>query len=108
MTVDEWAIWTEANDKLWGVLRSESPCRDCTPLFHRDMVAGGMCDGVPLPGERLSAKAGPKFQYHEHTYAELKEMRAAYSRFGAPPSLLVEIRRAYFRERDRDRRRVTA
>lgn len=99
----EWLVWSDTNAKLWGLTRADSPCRDCTPLFHADMIDGGMCDGTPLPPERAPAKVGPKFQYHEHTYAELKAMRAQYSRFGAPPSLLVEVRRAYFRERDRDR-----
>jgi hypothetical protein len=56
----EWAIWSESNDKLWGVLRSESPCRDCTPLFHADMLDGGMCDGVPLAGDRPPKPVGPK------------------------------------------------
>jgi hypothetical protein len=104
MDEKEWLVWCDANERLWGVDRSESPCRDCLPLFHADMVAGGQCDGTPLPGERDAAKVGPKVQYHEHTYAELKAMRAAYSRFGAPQSLLVEVRRAYWRERDRGRR----
>lgn len=108
MTADEFELWAAGNAGLRVMFRASTPCRDCTPLFHRDMVAGGMCDGVPGQGDAQPARCGPKKGYHEHTYAELREMRAQYSRFGAPRSLLVEVRRAYFRERDRDRRRVSA
>jgi len=47
MTADEWDAWSAMNERLYGLGRSDSPCRDCTPLFHRDMLAGGMCDGWP-------------------------------------------------------------
>ena len=57
----EYAIWQEANARLNGIARAESPCRDCVPLFHADMVAGGQCDGVPLAGDRAAAKPGRKF-----------------------------------------------
>jgi hypothetical protein len=60
MDEKEWLVWQDANERLWGINRSESPCRDCTPLFHADMLDGGMCDGVPLPPEREPAKVGPK------------------------------------------------
>jgi hypothetical protein len=56
MDEKEWLVWCDANERLWGVQRSESPCRDCLPLFHADMVAGGQCDGTPLPGERTSGQ----------------------------------------------------
>ena len=49
MTADEWAAWSAMNERLYGLGRSDSPCRDCTPLFHRDMLAGGMCDRPPGP-----------------------------------------------------------
>jgi hypothetical protein len=56
----EFLLWQEANERLWGLGNSDSPCRDCTPLWHADMVAGGMCDGVPLPETRPSKKVGAK------------------------------------------------
>lgn len=61
MTEDEYAVWSQANARLVGVARAESPCRDCSPLFHRDMLDGGMCDGTPLEGDRPPAKVGPRF-----------------------------------------------
>jgi hypothetical protein len=62
MDEKEWLVWQDANERLWGIGRSESPCRDCTPLFHADMLAGGMCDGVPLPGDRPAPPVGPKIR----------------------------------------------
>jgi len=106
MDEKEWLIWQDANERLLLMFRAASPCRDCTPLFHADMLAGGMCDGVPGTGDAQPARCGPKKGHYQHSYAELKAMRAQYSRFGAPQSLLVEVRRAYFRERERERRRV--
>ena len=47
MTPEEYQLWDEGNAGLRVMFRESSPCRDCTPLFHADMVAGGMCDGVP-------------------------------------------------------------
>ena len=61
MTTDEFAAWEEANRSVRGMGKAESPCRDCVPLFHADMVAGGQCDGVPLAGDRAAAKPGRKF-----------------------------------------------
>jgi len=101
----EFALWDEGNARLLVMFRASTPCRDCIPLFHADMVAGGMCDGVPGTGDAQPARCGPKKQWHEHTYAELKAMRAQYGRFNAPRPLVVEVRRAYYRERDRDRSR---
>ena len=60
MSPAEFALWEEVNGRLWGVLKSDSPCRDCTPLFHADMLDGGMCDGAPLPEVRESKRVGPK------------------------------------------------
>ena len=48
MTADEWTAWLAANRRL-AFGRSDSPCRDCTPEFHHDMLAAGTCDGTPLP-----------------------------------------------------------
>ena len=104
MDEKEYVLWAALNDGLPVMYRASSPCRDCTPDYHRDMDDGGMCDGVPGKGDAVPAKVGPKKKPREYTYAELKEMRAQYSRFGAPASLLKEIRKAYFRERERDRR----
>lgn len=61
MDEKEWLIWQDANERLLLMFRAASPCRDCTPLFHADMVAGGQCDGVPLAGDRAAAKPGRKF-----------------------------------------------
>jgi len=102
MDTDEYQLWLKGNRAIRGEqYRARTPCHDCTPLFHQDMLDGGMCDGVPGP-----PKVGPPFQAHDYTYAELKAMRAQYSRFGAPASLLVAVRRAYWRERERVRRAV--
>jgi len=62
MDEKEWLVWCDANERLWGVHRSESPCRDCTPLFHADMLAGGQCDGVPLAGDRPAKPVGPRIK----------------------------------------------
>ena len=61
MDEKEWLIWQDANERLLLMFRAASPCRDCVPLFHADMVAGGQCDGVPLAGDRAAAKPGRKF-----------------------------------------------
>jgi hypothetical protein len=100
----EWLVWQAADQRLWGVDHAGNPCRDCTTLFHRDMVAGGMCDGVPLAPDRPTAKDAPEGDYHGRTYAQLREMRAVFAQFGAPRALRVEVRRAYMRERERSRR----
>lgn len=105
MDEKEYVMWAAGNEDLPVMFRASSPCLDCTPLWHRDMDDAGMCDGVPGTGAATPAKCGPKVQYHEHTYAELKAMRSEYPRFGSPASLLVEVRRAYWRERNRDRSR---
>lgn len=58
MSDDEWLAWSAMNERLYGLGHADSPCRDCTPLFHRDMLAGGMCDGQPLPPEREPSPTG--------------------------------------------------
>lgn len=57
MDPDEYAAWQEANRTTRGEDKADSPCRDCLPLFHRDMTDGGMCDGVPTRGQPSSAGA---------------------------------------------------
>ena len=66
----EYASWLDANARLNGIARAESPCRDCTPLYHADMVAGSQCDRVPLAGDRAAAKPSRKFatETNRHTY----------------------------------------
>jgi hypothetical protein len=91
MNAIEFAAWQEANTCLRMDERAASPCRDCTPLFHADMVAGGMCDGVPQHGQRE-----PSFQYR--TYAELREIRRTYPWLGAPAELRAELNKARMRE----------
>ena len=91
MDEKEWLIWQDANERLLQMFRAASPCRDCTPLFHADMVAGGMCDGVPQEGQRQ-----PSFQYR--TYAELREIRRTYPWLGAPAGLRAELNKARMRE----------
>ena len=84
MDEKEWLIWQDANERLLQMFRAASPCRDCTPLFHADMVAGGQCDGVPLAGDRAAAKPGRKFTsetarrtyWTEHRRASRVRMRA--------------------------------
>ena len=91
MTTEEYAAWEEANRSVRGMGKAELPCRDCTPLFHADMVDGGMCDGVPQEGQRQ-----PSFQYR--TYAELREIRRTYPWLGAPAGLRAELNKARMRE----------
>ena len=91
MSPDEWAAWQEMNERLFGLGRSDSPCRDCTPLFHADMLAGGMCDGVPLPAERAPKPPGPKIR-------EVLERAVGWR--NAP----LADRRAYWRQRRRESR----
>jgi hypothetical protein len=60
MTPEEFDAWEEANRSVRGMGKAESPCRDCTPLFHADMVDGGMCDGTP----GSSGQPTPKHEEH--------------------------------------------
>jgi hypothetical protein len=82
MSPDEYAAWSEANGRLLSN-RADSPCRDCTPLFHRDMVAGGMCDGTPLPeqppgrgGRPPLDPIGRRLYWAEHRRASRERARA--------------------------------
>jgi len=97
MDEKEWLIWQDANERLLQMFRAASPCRDCTPLFHADMLEGGMCDGVPEEGQRK-----PSLKYG--TYAELKAVRRTYPKFGAPEGLSEALYRARMREYRRRRR----
>ena len=92
MDADEYQAWQEANARLLTV-RADSPCRDCTPLWHADMVSGGMCDGVP-DGTR-----------GQPTYEEEKHPR--YSVVSSQPniegaSMTVPVRRASIVDIDPD------
>ena len=61
MDESEWLAWSAMNERLYGLGRSDSPCRDCTPPFRRDMLAGGMCDGWPgLVDRRYLANRTPR------------------------------------------------
>jgi hypothetical protein len=101
MSPDEYAIWQEADHIVRGRDKATSPCRDCTPLWHRDMDDAGMCDGVPgewtaaLPTQEEMARMG---------YAALKELRSRYPHNG-PAALSLALYRARQRERERERRR---
>jgi hypothetical protein len=97
MDEKEWLIWQDANERLLLMFRAASPCRDCTPLFHADMVAGGMCDGVPLVGQRA-----PDLRFG--SYADLQAVRRTYPKFGAPGGLSEALKRARMREYRRRRR----
>ena len=98
MTPDEYQLWDEGNAGLRVMFRASSPCRDCTPLFHADMVAGGMCDGLPL----TEGQREPSLKYS--TYDELKAVRRTYPKYGAPSGLSEALYRARMREYRRRRR----
>jgi hypothetical protein len=91
MTIEEYTLWVAGNDKLLLMFRAASPCRDCTPLWHKDMVAGGMCDGEPLEGQRA-----PSQRYG--SYADLQEYRRQFPKHGAPRGLSEALTRARMRE----------
>jgi hypothetical protein len=100
MTPDEWAAWSEMNERMFGPLRSDSPCRDCTPLFHADMLAGGMCDGVPRPEtDRGGRVAVPEPEHLRGlSLAELRALRATLPYHGPPEELVLACSRARWRE----------
>jgi len=61
MDTDEYQLWLAGNRAIRGEqYRARTPCHDCTPLFHADMVAGGMCDGVPGPPSGGQLNGGMK------------------------------------------------
>jgi len=97
MDEKEWLIWQDANERLLLMFRAASPCRDCTPLWHADMLAGGQCDGVPLDGQRVP-------DLRRGTHAELLAIRQTYPKFGAPRGLSEALQRARMREYRRRRR----
>jgi hypothetical protein len=50
MSEAEYVSWQAANERILNPeSRADSPCRDCTGTFHRDMLAAGTCDGTPGP-----------------------------------------------------------
>jgi hypothetical protein len=96
----EYAAWEAANDRLLGVNRADSPCRDCTPLFHADMLAGGMCDGVPRPEtDRGGRVAVPEPEHLRGlSLAELRALRATLPYHGCAGALSRELARRRWRE----------
>jgi hypothetical protein len=48
MTEADWARWQFLNDVISEGSRSETPCRDCTPVFYAEMLSTLRCDGRPL------------------------------------------------------------
>jgi hypothetical protein len=100
MTTEEYAAWEEANRSVRGMGKAESPCRDCTPLFHADMVDGGMCDGIPGKRRRDETPA----QWRSLSYRELQAVRRTYPHFGPPAELTVALTRARWREYQQRRR----
>jgi hypothetical protein len=98
MDEKEWLIWQDANERLLLMFRAASPCRDCTPLFHEDMLEGGMCDGLPL----TEGQREPSLKYS--TYDELKAVRRTYPKYGAPSGLSEALYRARMREYRRRKR----
>jgi len=97
----EYQLWASGNERLLLMFRATTPCRDCTPLFHADMVDGGLCDGVPgdvgatLPTPEEMGRMG---------YAALRALRDRFPHNG-PADLSVALYRARQRERERERRR---
>jgi hypothetical protein len=100
MSPDEYAAWQEVNAQLRGRDKVGSPCRDCTPLWHRDMVAGGMCDGVPGETGRVRLPS----ELAHLTYAELRQLRKSLPYFAPPPELVLAMERARWREYQQRRR----
>jgi hypothetical protein len=105
----EFAAWDAANGRLLGLNRADSPCRDCTPLFHADMLAGGMCDGVPRPEtDRGGRVAVPEPEHLRGlSLAELRALRATLPYHGASVDIRLACSRARWREYRRGLR-VTA
>jgi hypothetical protein len=105
----EYAAWEAANGRLLGLMRADSPCRDCTPLFHADMLAGGMCDGVPRPEtDRGGRVAVPEPEHLRGlSLAELRALRATLPYFGASAEVRLACNRARWREYRRGLRVTT-
>lgn len=100
MDADEYAAWQEANAMLRNDERAASPCRDCTPLWHRDMVRGAMCDGIPGETGRVRLPS----ELRHLTYAELRQLRKTLPYFAPPPELVLATQRARWREYQQRRR----
>jgi hypothetical protein len=47
MSDEEWAAWSESNDRVIGKARAALPCADCLPSFASEMRAEGRCNGIP-------------------------------------------------------------
>jgi hypothetical protein len=71
----EWLVWCDANESLRPD-EATTPCRDCTPLWHADMVAGGMCDGVPRVG-RSKPALGLRQELNRARMREYRRRKAA-------------------------------
>ena len=100
MSPDEYTAWQAANRLLSGRDKVGSPCRDCLPLWHRDMVDGGMCDGVPGETGRNRIPS----ELRQMTYAELRQLRKTLPYFAPPPELVLATQRARWREYQQRRR----
>ena len=102
MNDEDFAGWVEANARLLQMYQAESPCRDCTLLFHHDMLAGGMCDGYPetLDPRDAPAPIPPPEILSGMRYAEIKAIRRTYPKI-APK----EITEALYRSRQREYRK---
>ena len=102
MDADEYATWEDANRPLRGMDRADSPCRDCLPLYHRDMVAGGMCNGEP--GPRPSHRERIPTEWRHLSHSELRAIRLSLPWVGPPPELVLAMHRARWREYQQKRR----
>ena len=102
MDPDEYAAWQAADKAIVREDRATSPCRDCTPLWHRDMDDAGMCDGVP-GGPRLGRPPLPS-ELSGLTHAELQRIRRSLPYFDPPAELVTAMHRARWREYQQRRR----
>lgn len=102
MSPMEYEAWEAANRAVRGMDKASSPCLDCLPLWHADMVDGGMCDGIPGKRRRDETPA----QWRSLSYLELKAVRRTYPHVGPPRELQVAMTRARWREYQQSRRRV--
>jgi len=98
MDPDEYAAWQAADKSVVREDRATSPCRDCTPLWHRDMDDAGMCDGVPGWKDPLPSAIS------NLSHAELQRIRRSLPYFSPPPELVTAMHRARWREYQQRRR----
>jgi hypothetical protein len=94
----EYHAWQNADKALVRQDRATTPCRDCTPLWHRDMDDAGMCDGVP------GWQTAPPPELGRLTHAELQRIRRSMPYFDPPPELVTAMHRARWREYQQRRR----